>query len=114
MGYLYKSVDENGRTMFTTARDVEGKPVTDVQLTGSTLQEQLTENDAVSGVLTFVKNVSKVEIYNGDEANSGVFTVNGMDITVPPTRLFHAEIGGTPSNEVAVSGTTSYIVGRYA
>lgn len=39
MGYLYKSVDENGRTMFTTARDENGKPVTDVQLTGSSVQD---------------------------------------------------------------------------
>lgn len=90
----------------------ESDPVK-VQLTGSMLREQLTESDAVGGVLTFAENINKIEIYNTDTANVGVFTVNGMDITVPADEVFEATIGGTPSPTVTVTGATTYIVSRY-
>lgn len=85
-----------------------------VQLSGSNLQEQLTEADAVSGVLTFSEPIKYVGLYNTDETNTGVFTVNGIAITVPPGKWFESGIGGTPSAQVTVTGATSYIVSRYA
>lgn len=77
------------------------------------LQEQMTEADAVSGQITFAENVKAVDIFNRDTANEGIFTINNMDITIPPDTYFQASIGGTPSNVVAVSGSTSYVIGRY-
>jgi hypothetical protein len=82
-------------------------------LTGSSLAEQLTESDDVAGVLTFSANISTIEIYNTDGTNAGVFTVNGIDITVPAGKVFKSAIGGTPSNQVTITGATTYIVSRY-
>ena len=84
-----------------------------VQLSGSNLQEQRTEADAVSGVLSFSEPIGHIEIYNTDETNSGVFVVNGISITVPPKNAFKSAVGGTPSNQVTVTGATTYIVSRY-
>lgn len=78
-----------------------------------TLQEQLTETDAVAGVLTFTEAIKIVEIYNTDAVNSGTFTVNGLDVVVPATKSYMSAIGGTPSSEVTVTGSTTYIVSRY-
>lgn len=105
---------------------LDGTQPANVQLTGSNatldvnvinnwkLQEQLTQADAVNGTLTFSDVVKAVDIFNQDATNSGVFTINGLSITVPANTFFSAEIGGTPSNTVTVSGSTSYIIGRYA
>ena len=118
---VYNNINVNN---FPATQQVEGN----VQLTGSStaldvnvlnsaggssLQEQQTEADAVSGVLTFSDAISEIEIFNRDTAD-GTFTVNGMAIIVPASEVFQAKVGGTPSNEVSVSGSTSYIVGRYA
>lgn len=84
-----------------------------VSLTGSTLQEQLTQTDAAVGVLTFSANISTIEIYNTDATNAGTFTVNGIVITVPPSKVFKATIGGTPSAEVTITGALTYIISRY-
>lgn len=94
------------------------KPLEDprvVKLAGSILAESTqTEADAVSGVLTFSKNISEIEIYNNDPTNAGVFNVNGFDITIPAgAPPFLGKIGGTPRATVNVSGSTSYVVGRY-
>jgi hypothetical protein len=83
------------------------------------LSEQKTQADAVSGVVTFSKPVSLIEILNLDETNVGVFNVNGFDCHVPkgPSTgqgtLFAAKIGGTPRTTVQVSGSTSYILTTY-
>jgi hypothetical protein len=86
----------------------------DAQLTGSSLQEQKTEADAVNGVVTFSDVIKHIEIYNKDTVNDGDFTVNGIKITVPEGDVFEAPIGGTPANTVTVTGSASYILGRYA
>jgi hypothetical protein len=86
----------------------------DAKLTGSNLQEQKTEADAVGGVLTFSKPIQYIELYNTDETNAGVFTVNGIAITVPVGKVFNSGIGGTPSAQVTITGATKYIVSRYA
>lgn len=80
---------------------------------GLKLEEQLTQTNAVSGVLTFSVNLNQIEIYNMDNTNSGVFNVNGINITVPPGKVFKAAVGGTPRKTVNISGSTQYIVGRY-
>ncbi|SDO79012.1 hypothetical protein [Halobacillus aidingensis] len=100
------------KTLITATNDRLNQTL-DTQLTGSKLQEQKTEVDAASGVVSFAENIQAIEIYNRDTAD-GVFTVNNIDITVPADDSFQATVGGTPSNEVSVSGSTSYIIGRYA
>lgn len=84
-----------------------------VLLTGTKVEEQLTETDAVTGTLTFSENITSIGIYNTDSTNNGFFTVNGIDIIVPAGEYFEANIGGTPSNTVTVSGATTYIVTRF-
>lgn len=75
--------------------------------------EQLTQANAVGGVLTFSNTIDTIEIYNTDTTNMGIFTINGIDIHVPANSSFEAAIGGTPSANITVSGATSYIVTRY-
>lgn len=77
------------------------------------VQEQKTQADAVDGVVTFAEGLTRVGIFNTDPVNEGVFTVNGITITVPPDTAFEATIGGVPNPAVAVSGATSYIITRY-
>lgn len=85
----------------------------DIQLTGSNLQEQLTETNATAGTVTFADFVKTIEIYNTDSVNSGLFTVNGITVKVPPGKVFKSVIGGTPSKNVTVTGATTYILSRY-
>lgn len=80
---------------------------------GNSLQEQLSETQAVGGVLTFAENIKTIEIYNIDPTNTGTFTVNGIVIQVPPTKVFKSDIGGVPSKLVTVTGSTDYTVSRY-
>lgn len=82
-------------------------------LPNQTLVEQKTQANAVAGVLTFSANISAIEIYNTDATNAGAFTVNGIVINVPATKVFNATIGGTPSPTVTITGATTYIVSRY-
>jgi len=89
-----------------------------VSITGNlpnqTLAEQLTEANAVLGVLTFSSNVTCLQIYNSDAVNLGVFNVNGIDITVPAgTATPKFSIGGIPSVNILVSGSTAYIMSRF-
>jgi len=124
----YLDVNDKTDSPQGTFKPLTGDP-RQVQLTGSNvaldvnvvntnndwkLQEQLTQADAVNGTLTFSDVVKVVDIFNQDPTNSGVFTINGLSITVPANTFFCAEIGGNLSNTVTVSGTTSYIIGRYA
>jgi hypothetical protein len=83
------------------------------EITGNTLAEQKTQANAVAGVLTFSANISTIEIYNTDVLNDGVFTVNGIAITVPKGIAYKTTVGGTPGLTVTVTGATSYIVSRY-
>ena len=78
-----------------------------------TLVEQKTQANAVAGVLIFSENINCVEIYNTDTINDGIFTVNGIGITVPKDKSFTAIVGGVPSTQITVTGSTSYIISRY-
>lgn len=84
-----------------------------VQISGNVLAEQKTQADAVAGVLTFATNISTVEIYNTDATNDGVFSVNGIVISVPAGKVYKSAIGGTPSPQITITGSTTYIVSRY-
>jgi hypothetical protein len=84
-----------------------------VHLAGSQVVEQKTEAQAIAGTVTFAQNIKHIEIYNTDAVNSGVFTVNGIGVTVPKSETFKASFGGTPSKDVTVIGATSYILTRY-
>jgi len=92
---------------------IDGSTPANTQLVGGKVEEQLTEADSVTGTLTFSNNIQYIGIYNTDSTNTGIFNVNGFDIHVPASESFEANIGGTPSTAVTVSGSTSYIVTRY-
>lgn len=93
-----------------------GKPMEKVAalLEGSTLIEQKTQADTVGGNLTFSDKVETIEIYNTDETNNGVFNINGINVIVPKGDVFKSRIGGVPSQTVSISGSSSYIITRYA
>jgi len=90
------------------------QPVTiNGSLPNQTLVEQKTQANSIGGVLTFSANIGAIEIYNTDTVNAGVFTVNGLAINVPATKVFNSAIGGTPGATVTITGATTYIVSRY-
>ena len=92
---------------------VEGEVVAVVK--GSNLVEQRTEADEVAGDLTFSAPVAFVEIVNLDTENAGTFTVNGVALLVPPEVIVGPiGVGATPAAVVEVTGSTEYIVSRYA
>jgi len=66
-----------------------------------------------TATLTFAENIAAIGIYNTDAANPGVFTVNGIDLTVPPSTHLKYIIGGVPGKTVTVTGAATYIVSRY-
>lgn len=89
------------------------KVMGEMQLAGTSVEEQLTQENAVSNQLTFTGNLNSVGIYNTDTQNTGVFNINGINIHVPPGDSFEAEIGGSPRKTVSVQGSKTYIVTRY-
>ena len=91
----------------------DGSYGTRAELIGTRVEEQKTEANASAGSVTFSKQIKTLEIYNTDGTNSGVFTVNGIAITVPAGKSFKAMFGGTPSSTVSVTGALTYILTRY-
>jgi len=92
----------------------DGTLETNSKLTGSTLQEEKTQANATAGVVTFSANITTIEILNTDTVNTGVFTVNEIPITVPPTGIWKDGVGGTPGATVTVAGSTAYILHRFS
>jgi len=84
-----------------------------VQLVGTVLLEQQDDGDDVAGTLTFTENISTIEIFNTDAVNPGVFTANGIALTVPASGYLKATIGGTPGKTVVITGATTYLVKSY-
>jgi hypothetical protein len=84
-----------------------------VKMFGNMVVEQKTHTNASSGTVTFANNIAVLEIYNVDATNTGVFNINGIDITVPAGKVFKASFGGTPRATVTVTGSTNYILTRY-
>jgi hypothetical protein len=106
-GQFITPINNNGDELFTNTTPGN------MQLIGNTLEEQLTQANASSGVLTFQSNIVTIEIYNTDATNDGTFVVNGISIHVPKGQVFKATLGGTTGKTVTVSGATTYIVSRY-
>jgi hypothetical protein len=84
-----------------------GTPVT---LNGSLLQEQKTQADAVSNVITFSVNITAIEIYH-EESTWQEFGVNGLTLHVPAGG-YRTLIGGTPAATVTIPSGINCIVGR--
>ena len=77
------------------------------------LQENYTQKDETSGELIFLENIEGVDIYNLNQTDEIIFTINSLVITVPPDATFEALVGGVPSNVVTVSGNNrDYVIGR--
>jgi hypothetical protein len=114
---VVNAIDNNNKTKGVYKRLVgldDGTYADAVVQVGSIFAEQKTQANAVAGVLTFSEPISAIEIHNTDTANAGVFNVNGISITVPAGGYFpKSVIGGTPSNQVTITGATAYIVNRY-
>lgn len=82
---------------------------------GSALQEQKSQANATGGTVTFAAPVTEIDILNRDTSNAGVFTVNGIAITVPAGAGYGPiRVGGTPGANVTVTGSTSYLLGRFS
>lgn len=81
-----------------------------VQVTGSKLEEQKTQADAVANVITFSSNIQSIEIFH-QEATWQTFVVNGLTINVPAGG-YRSPIGGTPAATVTIPANVSCIVGR--
>ena len=85
-----------------------------VTLRGTTIVEQLTEADVVTGALTFAAPVVYIHAYNSHATNALELTVNAVVITIPAVTGFGpVKVGSIPSAVVGVAGTsTTYIVSR--
>ena len=78
-------------------------------------QEDLTENSPGGpDEVTFSEPVTHLVILNRDVTNDGVFTVNGLPKIVPAgADIPVTPFGGTPSNTVQITGSTSFIISRF-
>jgi len=81
-----------------------------VSIAGSKLEEQKTNADAVTNVITFSANISAIEIFH-DSATWQTFTINGLSVIVPGGG-YRTAIGGTPAATVTIPAGLSCIVGR--
>lgn len=80
------------------------------ELSGSKLEEQLTQADAVANVLTFSANISAIEIFH-EETTWQTFIVNSLTLKIPAGG-WARPIGGTPSTEVTIPAGIDCAVGR--
>ena len=83
-----------------------------IQLSGSKLEEQLTNSDAVANVLTFSENITAIEIYHEAVAWQD-FIVNGLTLKIPPGG-YRTMISGVAGATVTIPAGLSCIVGRLA
>ena len=81
-----------------------------VQLSGSKLEEQFDNTDAVANVITFAENITSIEIYH-ESATWQSFMVNGITIRVP-SGGWARPIGGTPAKTVTIPAGLTCLVGR--
>ncbi len=82
----------------------DGDKANAFQLTGSMVEEVLTEAGATGGppadTLTFSANINSIEIWH-DEATPQEFIVNGITLIIA-SGGWRSPIGGTPSSEVTI------------
>ena len=76
----------------------------------TTVEEVLTEADAVSEVLTFSEDIQAVEIYH-NEYEPQEFVVNGITLIVG-WGGWRSPVGGIPSAEVTIPADVDCIVSR--
>jgi hypothetical protein len=79
---------------------------------GVTVAEALDETDLSSGDLTLGAAPEFVRIFNTDDTNDGVFTVNGIALSVPAGTALETGVAGTGSTTVSVTGSTAFIFHR--
>jgi hypothetical protein len=80
------------------------------ELLGSTLQEQLTQADAVANVLTFSANITAIEIYH-EESTWQTFIVNGLTFKIPAGG-YRTPIGGVPGTTATIPAGINCLIGR--
>ena len=116
--FLSVELDDQGRGIlrivdaapFAYNPDTDKLKVENIMI-GSTLEEQLTNADAVDNVLTFSKNITNIEIYH-NEANWQEFVVNGITLTIPAGVYYRTAIGGVPGLTVGIPVAINCVVGR--
>lgn len=94
---------------FTDVTVTDGGAI-NVALTGSKVEEQKTESDATSNVITFSEPIQSIEIYH-DEATPQTFVVNGLSLKIA-SGGWRSPVGGTPSTQVTIPAGVSCIVSR--
>ncbi len=82
----------------------------DARVAGSTVEEILTQADAVSNVLIFSANILSIEIWH-DEDTPQEFEVNGLTLVIAPGG-WRSLVGGTPGAEVSIPADVDCIVSR--
>jgi hypothetical protein len=82
----------------------------DIKISGSFLEEQKTNADAETNVITFSANISAIEIYH-EETTWQTFIVNGITLKIPAGG-YRTPVGGTPSTEVTIPAGINCLVGR--
>jgi len=82
----------------------------DVQLTGSILQEQKTQADAVENIITFSANISNIEIYH-EEVTWQTFIINGLTLLIPAGG-YRTPIGGVAAATITIPAGIDCLVGR--
>ena len=93
-----------------------------MQIKGSNLVEQQTDADGSPHTLgATLDSTQELEFLNLDTVNVATLTINGLTIAVPaavaandPNGFGPTKIGGTAGATVAVAGSTTYIINRYA
>jgi len=91
---------------------VDGDAKFPVSLSGSKVAEALDETDLSGGDLTLSAAPEFVRIFNTDDTNDGVFTVNGIALSVPSGTALETGVAGTGSTTVSVTGSTAFIFHR--
>jgi len=83
-----------------------------VQFSGSKLEEQKTQVNAVANVITFVGDINAIEIFH-NEAIWQTFIVNGITLVIPAGG-YRTPIAGTVAKTVTIPAGVNCIVGRLA
>ena len=81
-----------------------------VSLSGSKLEEQLDQDDAITNVLTFSENITAIEIYH-EETIWQSFMVNGIALKIPAGG-YRTPVGGIAGATVTIPAGVNCLVGR--
>lgn len=106
---LHDSFNVNANLQVNNADNSVSNPAF-MSLTGSKVEEQKTQINAVGNVITFTENISAIEIYH-ESPTWQSFTVNGLTLTIPAGG-WATLVGGTPAKTVTIPAGINCIVGR--